>query len=171
MDEKLLQRYLKVKALADAGSDGEKGAARGVLSRMLEQNPGLGEAASAYQAKQAAHQRERQKAASSQAAPRGFPQKGNWEEIFRYAAGFYQTVQGVVEDVTEAYYGRSLAEDTVDWTAGNRSAAVFIRARIPFDTVKEVRQLNAAQKEAFRQALHTSLDTYVDSLLADPGGR
>jgi hypothetical protein len=166
--EKLLQRYLKVKALADAGSEGEKVAAQNVLAKMLEQNPGIEEAAADLWKREAAARGPTRTDATPVNHRGRWPfRPGNWEEIFRYAAGVYQTVQEVVEDVTDAAYGQTLAEEGVEFRGGRRRDHLYIRAKFPFDVAEGARGMNAVQREAFRQALHAKFDVYIDSLLGE----
>jgi hypothetical protein len=164
--EKTIQRYLKVKALADGGEGGEKGSARLILTKMEKDFPGVDKAAAAYRAKQAAGH---PVPPPQKRAGRVWNMPGNWENIFRYAAGFYQTVSDVVEDVTDAIYGRVLVEEEVEFKAGSRKDHVYIRVQVPFTTLEVARELNAVQKEAFRQAMHQELDRYVIALLGEEG--
>jgi len=165
MNEKTILRYLKVKALADGGQDGEKDSARTILTRLEGQYPGIREAAAAYATRQEAPARE--PVVPRQRGPGWRSRVGNWEEIFRYAAGVYQTVQEVVEDVSDAYYGQTLAEEDVIFSGGTRKENVFVRMKMSFETLHEARALNVMQQEAFRQALHAKLDGYLDSLLQE----
>jgi hypothetical protein len=186
LNEKTLKRYLKVKALVEQGAPGERDAAREALKGLEQRYQGIREAAEK-------HVREEQ-AARTAAAPPPPPtassspdasrywgaasaapgpaqgsaqgrQQGNWENIFRYAQGFYETVKEVVEDASEAYYGRNLAEEEVEFTAGSRDRHIFVRMKVPFEAVVEARELNAVQKETFRQAVHDMMDEYVDAIL------
>jgi hypothetical protein len=53
MEEKILNRYLYVKALAERGTGGERAAAASLLAGLEEKHPGIREAAAAHAAKQA----------------------------------------------------------------------------------------------------------------------
>jgi hypothetical protein len=163
MDEKILDRYRKVKALAEKGADGEKVAAQKILERMQRKHPGIDRAASAEPV----------------VAPDPFPGSdprapggawsrvtGNWENIFQYAAGVYRTVQEVVEEVSDVLYGQELADEEVVWKAGASRKSVYLNMRMSHDAMFEARELTPAQQEMFRQALHGELDRYLDSLLA-----
>ena len=72
-----------------------------------------------------------------------------------------------MEDASAAQYGRSLAESEVEMTAGSRDRSIFVRMKIPFETVAESRELNSLQKESFRKAVHDMLDEYIDAVLQD----
>ena len=184
MNEKTLERYLKVRALAERGEGGERTSASTILADLEKAHPGIAEAASAY-----ARSKGRQgPLPTSGSTPDPFPgrgappprrpppppppqqpsrNQGNWENLFRYAQGFYETVKEVVEDASAAQYGRTLAERDVDMTAGSRDRSIFVRLKIPFDTVSEARVLNSLQKESFRKAVHDMLDEYIDAVLQD----
>jgi len=166
MDEKIISRYLKVKALADKGTEGEKKAANKILLRMEKKHPGVGAAA-------AKHQQEATEAPIAQgggaAGPGGAWSRmtGNWENIFQYAAGVYQTVQEIVEEVSDVLQGQELADEEVVWKAGaSRKGFVYLSMRMSLDAMFEARELSPAQQEMFKQALHTELERYLDSLLA-----
>lgn len=192
MNQKLLERYFKVKALADAGAPGERDAARSILRDLEVKNPGLREAAEAHVRAETLRNapdpfpsawppnygQGTANSSSTRAGPvprsgpgtASDPRKatGNWEKIFQYAQGMYNTyeaVKDVVEDVAQAYYGKVLAEE-VEISAGTRDRSIFIRLKVPFEIVTEARELNDLQKETFRQHLHDELDTYIDAILA-----
>ena len=172
MTEKTLNRYLKVKALAERGAHGEKEAAQRTLGKMEKRYPGIKE-----EAEELARSRASAHPSTSPAAPHSGSRQGwnpflgkagNWENIFRYAAGFYETVRDVVDDVTDAYYGKELAENEVEASGSSRNEAIFVRLKFPFWVVEEIRALNAVQKEAFRQAIHEKVETYLDAIVEDP---
>ncbi len=170
MTEKLLIRYLKVKALAEGGEQGEKDAAKKILARLEAQNPGIEAAAARWQAEEDAG---REAARRGQAYPPPQPGRdgwrgrvGNWEEIFRYAAGVYETVRDVMEEVSDTYYGQTVAEE-VSFSGGNRNESVFVRLKFPYRVVQEARALNVLQKESFRQTIHNKLDEYLDAILEE----
>jgi ABC-type transporter MlaC component len=92
---------------------------------------------------------------------------GNWENIFQYAAGVYQTVQEIVEEVSDVLQGQELADEEVVWKAGaSKKGFVYLSMRMSLDAMFEARELSPAQQEMFKQALHTELERYLDSLLA-----
>ncbi len=174
MDQKKIEQYLKIKAHVDRNTGNEKENAQKVLSKMETDYPGIRAAAEA-----------RGRAATPPdpfATPPPGPGKGgsafhpgpagaagarggNWENIFQFAQGFYKTAKTVVNDAANAYYGRVLAEGDIDVTAGTRDRHVFIRMKVPFETMVEARKLNNLQKEEFRQALHEMIDEYIEALI------
>ena len=161
MNPKTLNRYLKVRALAEAGSPGEKEAAQRTLGKMEARYPGVKEEADKlHQERQAG-----QKATRPPAHPPHEGRTGNWEQIFRYAAGFYSTVRDVVEEVAEAYYGKILAEQEVVVSATRNKSHLFIRVKVPVEAAQEARSMNAAQKSAFREVVMEEVEGYLDALL------
>jgi hypothetical protein len=174
LNVKLIETYLKVKALAESGASGEKGAAQATMSKMEQQNPGLRAAAEAHVRGQAAAKAAAEypdpfpgsrRSPAGTSSPGQGQSTGNWENIFKYAQGFYETVKEVVEDVSDAYYGKVLVDEEVEFSAGVRDRVVTIRVRIPFETLGEARALNALQKDSFRQAMHAEMDEYIDGIL------
>ena len=178
MTDKIIERYIKVKALADRGVGGEKESAAAILSDLEKRHPGIREAASS-RPKEAAGNGPPPPSPyqgtypdpfpgnASRNYPKPPPTNGNWENIFRYAQGIYETVKEVVEDASAAQYGRNLAESGVEVTAGSRERSIYVRMKIPFEVVSEARELNTLQKEAFRKAVHEMLEEYVDALLQE----
>lgn len=168
MEEKLLDRYLKVKALSeDPGtSPGERTAARRTLTRMEETHDGIALAAVQHQEKKRSAESRPPPApprSTGQAVgPSGLP--GNWENIFRYAFGFAETVREVVTEVTEVQYGTELAEDFVEIQGKSRRDAVHITIKLPHDVLMEVQDLNGLQKQAFRQAVQSMLEDYLRAI-------
>lgn len=166
MEEKIITRYLKVKALADKGTEGEKKAASKILHRMENKHPGVSAAASAHQ-RQTSDTPIPQNGGASGAEGAWSRMTGNWENIFQYAAGVYQTVQEIVEEVSDVLQGQELADEEVVWKAGaSKKGFVYLSMRMSLDAMFEARELSPAQQEMFKQALHTELERYLDSLLA-----
>lgn len=160
MTEKIINRYVKVKALAEGGSDGEKEAAKRILVSLEKKHPGIRLAADTQEA--AGREADRR---SSPTPPPG--RTGNWEQIFRYAAGVYSTVKDVVEDVTEALQGKDLAYTEVEFSGTNRKQSLFVRMKLSYSTVLEARSLNGVQQEFFRQGLHDQFDEFIDAILKE----
>lgn len=156
MQNKLIERYLKVKALALAGEGGERVAAQKILDSLEAKNPGLRAAAEAHARREAA-------------PPPGQPAHratGNWENIFRYAQWAWQEASHIAQQVTEAQYGTELA-DEVKFAARTRNRVLFVTMKLPYDLVNDVQSLNAVQKETFRAAVHDAFDRYLDAILKD----
>ena len=163
MQKKLIERYLKVKALAEAGSGGERTAARDILRKLEGKNPGLKAAAEASEREAA-----RSPFPSSPPAPGQSPSRrgGNWENLFRFTQWAWQEASNLADQVAEAAHGRMLAE-RVEFSARTRQQVLYITLRLPFSLVGEVQEMNVVQKETFRQEIHEKLDKYIDALLKE----
>lgn len=161
--EKTIRRYLKVRALARGGTDGEKEAAKKILASLEEKNPGLKEEVDRSAQDPEDDQRRKSPPPHTSGPKRS---NGNWENIFRYAQAAYTTIHNVAETISDAQRGRDLAE-MVEMAWKQRSNTLIIETRIPLPILSEAQAANLLQKEAFRQALHSDLDEYLDALLPD----
>jgi hypothetical protein len=170
MNEKVVSRYLKVKALAIGGSDGEKVAAQKILASLEEKNPGI-EAEAA--------KKEKGSTSSSTSSPfdgywppggspsPGRERQGNWENIFKYAKWAYEAASDIAETVVDAQKGREVSED-VEFSGRKRGSALYVSLKFTYDLVRDARGLNSLQQETFRQGVHEKLDEYLDAILAEP---
>jgi len=165
MNEKTLDRYLKVKALAEAGFLGEKEAAQRALGKMEKRYPGVEREAAALAQERAAA---REASRPAHPAPRARSPRGegrDWGQVFRYAGAVYETVREVVEEVADTYYGRMLAENEAVVSGSKNKGNLFIRVKIPVKTVQKARGLNGPQKAAFREAIQEEVENYLDAVL------
>jgi hypothetical protein len=167
MTEKILERYLKVKALAEQGAEGERDAARKILGQFEAKYDGIKAAAAAHQRSKSVPTPPPPVAAAGPASRAGWPSftKGNWENIFRYASLAYETISSAAEAVSNAAYGTTLGQEAVEVTGYSRKDDLFIRLRFPSTVFRRLRSLNAVQKEAFRQAVQGRVDEYLDAIL------
>jgi len=197
VDQALIEKYLKVRALALRGSDGEKVNAKKILEKMESEHPGLGKAAAAYARKKAQDDGDpdswqnvknentgstgRTKKKKKDPYPAGVWPKdadeveediksGNWENIFRYAQQAFTGVYGFAENVTAAYVGRELAYEVEPETKMSKSGSLNLILKMPLKVYNKVSQLNGMQKTAFRQTLHEFLDAQLDALFGESGG-
>jgi len=173
MTAKTIDRYLKVKALAEGGEPNERDVAASMLKQLEKRYPGVKEAAASEQ------RRREQKRRAPDPFPGGRPayrkkappargrarRAGNWENIFSYAAAFYQTVNDVAETVNHALYGKELADREVEVKGYSRAKALFIRVRIPVEAAEKARGLNSMQKEAFRASVREQVEVYLSTML------
>jgi hypothetical protein len=192
MEERLLERYLKVKALAERGDRGEKTAAGGILKQLEKKHPGIREAALALEASRTApdpfsshssshgtaqrtaqrrsrepNQQGRHSSYHQHGAPEGpSAPGGNWENIFSYVSAAYDTVNQWSEILRAAEEGKEAAEEA-EFEGYHRKSVFFVRARFPRHHVHRIRGMNAAQKDAYRKALHEKLDVYISALLGE----
>ena len=188
MDQALIEKYLKVRALALRGSDGEKVNAKKILAKMEAENPGLARAAAAHQKKQAqaegdpdswqdvgAKKKPRKKKdpypagvwPKDQGEEEPDERAGNWENIFRYAQQAFSGMYGFAENVSAAYLGRELAYEVEPETKMSKSGSLNIVLKMPLKVYNKVSQLNGMQKAAFRQTIHEFLDAQLDALFGE----
>ncbi len=190
MDQALIEKYLKVRALALRGSDGEKTNAKKILAKMEAENPGLARAAAAYQKKQAQAEGDpdswqdvggpkRKPRKKKDPYPAGVWPKdpveedepeeraGNWENIFRYAQQAFSGMYGFAENVSNAYLGREMAYEVEPETKMSKTGSLNIVLKMPLKVYNKVSQLNGMQKAAFRQTLHEFLDAQLDALFGE----
>jgi hypothetical protein len=186
MDQALIEKYLKVKALALRGSDGEKQNAKKILERMETENPGLAKAAALWERKQKlangedpepAREKKAKKAKGNTPPPGVWPKEweeaqedlknGNWENIFRYAQAAFSGVYGFAENVSAAYVGRELAYEVEPESKMSKMGSLNIMLKIPLAVYHKVGTLNGMQRTAFRQTLHELLDAQLDAVFGN----
>lgn len=191
MDQALIEKYLKIKALALRGSEGEKQNAKKILEKLEAEHPGLDKAASAYQRMKARQEgqepepetpkrKRKGKDAPAGVWPKEWEQaqedirqaqedlrSGNWENIFRYAQAAFSGVYGFAENVSNAYAGRELAYEVEPESKMSKAGTLNVMLKIPLKVYKQVNALNSMQKNAFRQTLHEMLDAQLDALFGE----
>ena len=193
MDIHLIEKFLKVRALALRGSEGEKANAKKILEKMESENPGLARAAAAFYKKKQQEEGEPdtwQDVGPKTEKKRGRPKKkpednppgvwpkdweeaaedvraGNWENIFRYAQQAFTGVYGFAENVSNAYAGRELAYEVEPETKMSKTGTMNIMLKMPLKVFNRVSQLNGMQKTAFRQTLHEFLDAQLDAMFGE----
>lgn len=175
-----VEKYIKVRALADRGVSGERDQAARTLYKLEQDFPGIRQEAARQVAAKTA------KAANKTAPPpgaaphtgsgpfgtpgEGWPpgaRNGNWENIFRYAKDVYQGFQEFAETVADTQTGRELSFYVECGAKLSQANNVIINMKMPLSIYQQVTQLNGLQKEAFRRALHDLLDEQLDTLLGD----
>jgi len=162
IDTKTLDKYLKVKALAEQGAEGERDNARKIAEKMEHSFPGIRE--------QADRRKEEKEAPAPQwDDPQPQPWRGgNWEELFNFARGFVNEAYGFANTMANAYVGTHLAERNVGpATRRTRAGNVVISFSMPFRAYQDASDLNGIQQTAFRQAMHEMLDAELDKILDD----
>lgn len=170
VDRKLVLRYLKVRALAEAGSPGERDNAARIQGRLEQEHPAL----------RAAADRLRSPGTPPDSLPPGFTPKdgsrpapprqgtGNWENLFRYAQQAVTGLYDFAETAANAQWGTLLASQLEGKVSLSRVGNVLITLRLPGKLYAKVRRLNSLQRQAFRDRAHEELDEQLDSLLGAP---
>lgn len=166
MDEALVLRYLKVRALAERGSAGERDNAARVMAKLEADHPGLGRYAEEYlRMKDKEMRGEHASPHPSEVRPERSPFVGNWENIFRFAQAAFTGASGFAETVVQAAKGRELAkavQSTVKMSKTNEHLVVALR--MPVGVFDRARRLSPAARAAFRQTLHDLLDRQMDEI-------
>ncbi len=177
--ERKIDKYLKIKALADSGTGGEQQNAKALLAKMEAETPGIAKAAEVYlRLKNAASgqptdspsprpppppppgvwSKEEPHPRTSTEAPRG-----NWENIFQWTNFAYESVRNVAETIFEHGSGRELSQHVTSSTKVSRTGNVLLTLRLPLWVQDEAKHLNPVQQLAFRDALHELLDDELNN--------
>lgn len=173
--EKLVLKYIKVRALAQQGNGGERTAAKKILGQMEMDHPGIQQAVAQYEAQQRAHQAQAQAAAHPQpnaqpaAAPAGVWAKegtnGNWENLFRYAKTAFEGVYGFAEQAAQVMLGAALAQKVeTRFKYGTRRDVLYLTFTWPREVYLALPRLNTLQQQAFKEAMRAKLDQHLDAL-------
>ena len=160
--EKVLERYVRVKALAERGYQGEKKVAQAMAQKLRAEYPGID-------------------AASSHIDPNGGDDKywwpgrtsqaqtgGNWEKLFSYAQDFWGAASSFAETITEAARGASLATQVRLTSRVIKSGNLLIGFSMPMEVYEKVSGLNQVQKAAFKHRLLEALSVEMDRLFDQP---
>lgn len=166
MDEALVLRYLKVRALAERGSAGERDNAARVMAKLEADHPGIGRYAEEYlRMKDKEMRGEHASPHPSEVRPERSPFVGNWENIFRFAQAAFTNASGFAETVVQAAKARDLAK-TVQVTVkpSKTNEHVVVALRMPVGVYEKAARLSPVTRAVFRQALHDLLDRQLDAL-------
>lgn len=167
-DQKIVDRYLRVKKLAEEGSPGEREAAQKALQQMLAKYPGLmAEAAT----REREMRRAEQQASASGARGAGGPggpggPGGNWETVFQFVQAGYEMWSNITQAAGNAEQGSTIAR---------RHALPFHRMmgdnltlgfRFNLHGLVALENMTPAQTRGFRHALHQMLDELLAEVFA-----
>lgn len=188
MDQKVFEKYKKIRALAASGVEGEKANAQRIMKKMEEQNPWLREeyrkATQPGDSPKEAHPRKkdasstkrkeaeeagRPTAKSSQQsdAESQNPRPGgvDWDKIFKFARDIYDQAEDFVDTVSQAELAQALADaaklKSKITTAGNLN----IQVSLPPEVLDELSAMNYLQLVAFRNALLQRFTQELDEIL------
>jgi hypothetical protein len=172
----LVQKYLKIKALAERGEQGERENAARILATMAKNHPGLDVHAERF-AEEQNETPEPDPFPSGVWPGNGSPSSnpadgskfgGNWENIFNFARSAVNNAYDFASNMANAYLGRRVAEEYVETsTKFTKSNNVIISMKMSVSVYEYLDTLNTVQKQAFRQTLHEYLDEELDDLLGD----
>lgn len=171
----IIQKYLKVKVLAERGAPGERDNAARIVASMLKNHPGLDLEATAWERSQQTSEDPDpypsgvwpgNEAKASEATESRFG--GNWENIFNFARSAMNNAYDFASNMANAYLGRRIAEEHVETTTKfTRSNNIIISFKMDVAVYEYLDTLNAVQKQAFRQAMHEYLDEEITELIGD----
>lgn len=183
LPEKVIVRYLGVKALAEQGAPGERDNARKILARLRKKHPGIKQQAAEYQARHApkpdsepsagpetqTHHAETSSGYDTWRPGSGGPTGpggpgGNWENIFTWAQSAAQNVYGFAQQVGNVVAGRQLATRVASSVRVSRTNNILLTLKMSMETYESAADLNAIQLRAFRDAMHELLDEKLDEM-------
>ncbi|MEE9365173.1 MAG: hypothetical protein V3W44_00665 [Dehalococcoidales bacterium] len=159
-DRNAIIKYLKVKALAEEGAPGERDNAQRIKAKMEADHPGIEQKAEAYRLAQ-------EGVPMPHTAGHPFS-RGNWENIFQFAAQAAGYAYNFAQSAVDAQFGAELAEEVRVYNRNTRSGRFVITLSLARETYQQAKHLNPAQREMFRNELHEFLDGQLDDLLEEP---
>jgi len=172
--EKDIIRYLRVRALAEKGVEGERRTAARIVTDLEKKFPGIRFEAASYEKQQAARGTKQTAPPPPGVHPKGpvytAPEaaEGNWENIFSWAQGVAQNVYGFAQTVGNVLAGRQLAEMHVrSGVRVSKTDRVLITLSMSMNTYEQAARLNRMQHQAFREAVHAKLAKELDSIFVD----
>lgn len=170
-DYKLITKYIKVRALAERGSPGERDNATRMLKKLEAENPTLKSQVSFF---------ERKKNGPPDNLPPGVTPKwdnsvkrqgnvwqnlGNWENIFQYAQSAVHTAYGVAEAYARAQRGAELGQYVGLKTQLSKKGDILITFKIEPRIYREMLDLEESQKAMLKRELQISLANELTRLL------
>lgn len=156
-DEATIQRFLKVKALAERGVPGERDNAQRIMAEMERDYPGI-----RYQAD--LKSKPQPTPTSSHPQNHTSTSTGNWENIFQQFAGAAGVAYNFVQQASQAIMGAQLAQHVEHYTRIVKSEKVLIGLKMPQHIYWQAKKLNAIQIQAFRRSMHELLDRELNRM-------
>lgn len=177
-----VQKYLKVKALAERGDGGERESAKKILAKMAKDYPGIEAAALAWERKNA--QSNQPPEPEPEPEPESDPfadlrdqweesqsprSRRNWSDLIDIARAAMNNAYDFANHVANAYIGRNLAEEHVQATTkASKAGNILITLKMPVPVYTHaVQSLNEVQRQAFRQVMHELLEDQIVELFGN----
>ena len=174
-----VEKYLKIKALAEQGAGGEKESARRLLAKMEVEFPGIGSQAAKTQKQQdesdafadgySAWNEGPVPEPTANTNPRAHRSgsRVNWDDLLNFAKSAVNNAYDFASHVASAWVGRQLAEDyvTVAIRETQKSGNVSVIFRVSDEVLGYAENLNLVQQQAFRQVFHEMLDEKLNELM------
>jgi hypothetical protein len=169
MDEATILRYLKVRALAERGSPGEKDNAIRIRAKLEAENPGLARAAEEYLRRKDREMRGDKASPHPSEGPDRNPFGGNWEQIFKFAHAAYSQATGFADVLVQGQRARDLARRVRSETrVSKNNENLLVVLKVPLDVYERASTLSPVSREIFRRTLHDLLDAEFDAMFRGP---
>ncbi len=173
-DPQIFERYLKVRALAEQGTDGEKINAARFQRGLEEKNPWLLTAYAQYRAQSATPPP--QPSAAPPPRPPPPPGRGStpeevrdwnskWSSIFGFAQDAFHRARDFVDAINDAATGYNLADGLSVTTKNTRTGNLVVSATLKEADLDELDTFNAMQRVAFRDRTLARLREQLDMIL------
>ena len=165
MDEATILRYLKVRALSERGSPGEKDNASRILAKLEAENPGLARSAEEYLRRKDREMRGDMSSQHPSEGPDRNPFGGNWEQIFKFAHAAYSQAAGFADVLVQGQRARDLASRVRSETrVSKNNENLLVVLKVPLDVYERASVLSPVSREIFRRTLHDLLDAEFDGM-------
>jgi len=170
MDEALILRYLKVRALAERGAAGERENAQRILAKLVADTPGLDRAAEDYLRRKEREMRgETSSPHPSDTRAERSPFVGNWENIFKFAHAAYSQAAGFADVLVQGQKARDLASRVkAETRVSKNNDSLLVVLRLPLQVYERAASLSPVSREIFRRSLHDLLDAEFDAMFEPP---
>ena len=160
--EKVLERYVRVKALEERGYQGEQKVAAAMAQKLRAEYPGI-DAAAQHIDSNGEDDKYWWPGRASQAQT-----GGNWEKLFSYAQDFWGAASSFAETINEAAKGASLATEVRLTSRVSKAGNLLIGFSMPMEVYERVAGLSPVQKAAFKHRLHEALSVEMERLFDQP---
>lgn len=174
-DPRIFDRYLKVRALAEQGSDGEKFNAYRIQKGLEEAHPWLRVAYAQHKTPAPApppppSQAEGAQRQGPQAREDEGPTGSRWGDIFGFAQDAFRRTREFVDAVNETATGFALADGLAIISRSTRSGNLVVSATLKEADLDELDTFNAMQRVAFRDRALARLREQLDMILGLDAG-
>lgn len=166
-DPQVFERYLKVRALAEQGTDGEKINAARFQRGLEEKHPWLS----------AAYARHKAQSAAPPPPPSAPPPSrdptpdevrdwnSRWSSIFGFAQDAFHRARDFVDAVNDTASGYALAEGLTVASRNTKTGNLVVSATLKESDLDELDTFNAMQRVAFRDRTLARIREQLDMIL------
>lgn len=158
-DDKIFEKYLKVAALAEQGTEGEADNARRIKHKMERDHPWLAEARRVHLAPS------EEDSFGPMPAPGEPPPGPSWSDIFSAAQSVYSRVSDFAETVAKSRHGSILAAACRVTGKMSRAGNFVVGVSIPEHILEELDACNSTQLRVFRNQLLERLEAELNEAL------